>query len=99
MTFDTGQLLELTYFAGVVLAASIYLRSTLSKQRTTELEELASTRGQRIDDLERKVEVLSEHISKLEGQIDMLTALKTDAIIDGVVPRVVSELRPFLTAE
>ena len=96
---DGGQFLELTYFAGVVLAAAIYLRSALSKQRTKELEDLASTRGERIDDLEKKVDSLSEHIQKLEGQIEMLTALKTDAIIDGVVPRIVDELRPFLAAE
>lgn len=83
---DTARLIiELIGFGVLVIAGAVWLRSALAKQRHEELSELAATRGDRIRDLESHVTRLQEQVSGLQGQIDMLRALKTAEIAEGVV--------------
>ena len=72
-------------FAAVVAGASVYIRSAVRKEHHGEVEDLAETRGKVIDDLRDKVNHLEELLANQQGQIDMLRAMKTQEIIDGVV--------------
>ena len=77
--------LNVALIIGSIAAGALWLRSQLVKQRHEELSELAETRGHRIGDLEAKVEAQGTRITYLEGQIDAITKLKTDQIVDGVL--------------
>ena len=61
-----------------------WLRSQLVRQRHEELEELADTRGQRVEDLEKRLAEQNERILHLEGQMAAMLALKTSEIVSGV---------------
>lgn len=61
-----------------------WLRSQLVRQRHMELEELANTRGLRVEDLEKRVAEQNERIIHLEGQMSAMISLKTAEIVDGV---------------
>lgn len=78
--------------AGAVALGAIWLRSQLVRQRHIELEELAETRGHRIEDLEKRVEAQDKRIAFLEGQIESLMQLKTKDIVDGVIDGLTPEL-------
>jgi TolA-binding protein len=83
--FDPSALVNLLGFAAVVFAGVVYLRSALVKQRHEELEQLAETRGNRIEDLKEEVDKLRTEVANLSGQIQAIQGLKTTEIITGVV--------------
>lgn len=87
MTFDPGALVNLAGFAVVVLAAAVWLKSTIVKQRHEELEQLAETRGERIRDQDEKIARLEEAVAELRGQVQAMQALKASQIADEVVAR------------
>ena len=86
---DWGRTVEIAVafiaFAGILAAASVYIRSGIRKEHHEEVEDLAETRGKVIQDLREKVDRLEELIANQQGQIDMLRAMKTQEIVDGVV--------------
>lgn len=72
---------------GAVILATVWLKSQLVKQRHQELEQLADTRGERIDDLEKRVEEQAAKVAALEAKIGALVDLKADDIANRVVDR------------
>lgn len=68
-----------------VIAGAVWLRSSLVKQRHEELEDLAETRGQRIEDLQQRVAELEEWKTLMTGKFEALESLKVQQIVDGVV--------------
>jgi TolA-binding protein len=84
-TFDPSIALNLAGVAVAVVAAAIWLKSALVKQRHEELEQLAETRGNRIEDLKEEVDKLRTEVANLSGQIQAIQGLKTTEIITGVV--------------
>lgn len=79
-----------------IAAAAVWLRSTLAKQRTTELEHLVETRGLKIDDLQEEIDVLRQEMAEMRGEMSALHQLKTDEIARRTAEAVVGELLPFL---
>lgn len=77
-----------------IVAAAVWLRSSLVRQNQDELARLAQTRGERIEDLEKEVQELREHVLRLEGQVQALMSFKTEDVADAVEER----LRPILEA-
>jgi hypothetical protein len=92
MQWDISLLGELTGFAVIVAGATVWLRSALSKQRTKELELLAKTRGDRIEDQNDRIDALEETVGDLVAELRALTTLKVSEIADAVVVG----LKPFL---
>lgn len=79
MSFDVG-FLELLVFVGTVVLSVAWLHSSLAKQRHKELEELAETRGSRIEDLEDQIGRLTTKVQQLEGRFQALQDLKAEQI-------------------
>lgn len=82
----------------IILGGYAYYSSEKRKVHTAESDKLADTRGKRIEDLEHQIErnevkhaesiaEMDAKIQHQQGQIDMLRAMKTQEIIDGVVTR------------
>ena len=72
-------------FAAIMAVASIYIRSAITREHHSEVEDLAETRGKVINDLRDKVSRLEELVQHQQGQIDMLRAMNAQEIVDGVV--------------
>lgn len=86
--------LEIIAFTVLVVGGVVWLRSDLTKERCKEAQELADTRGDRIQDLENHQKRMEIEIAELRGQVDMLRQLKTSEIIDGVVGGIIPFLQP-----
>jgi hypothetical protein len=56
------------------------VRSKLIRTQHEELLELATTRGQRIEDLESELRRVTERLSRIEGQFAALQGLKAQEI-------------------
>lgn len=73
---DFSLLLQFAGFAVVVGGASVWLRSQLAKQNHEEVQELADTRGHRIEDLEKEVASLRREMqvqnAKWEAKFELL---------------------------
>lgn len=80
-----------TFFVMVALSA-VWLRSSLVKQRQSELAELANTRGDRIEDLEKELRAMEIRLSTLEGAYAGLQAMKATEIADEVMTRLAPHL-------
>lgn len=80
----------ITLITGFIVA-SAYIASKIRKQRTDELEGLAKTRGERVEDLEAQVSRLESRITKLEGAYEALQHFKTQEIADAVVAKLLSD--------
>lgn len=91
-----GFTITLVLFIGVVFGGWAYYNSEQRKVHTSESDKLAVTRGKRIEDLEDQIErneqrhtqqldEMNKQIQHQQGQIDMLRAMKTEEIIEGVV--------------
>lgn len=78
-------LIQIITFTTAIAAAAVWLRSQIARQNHAELEQLASTRGQIIDDLKEELSGLRRELDELRGQVKMLQALKTSEIVDGVL--------------
>lgn len=89
---DWPVVINMTLFASVLIGAAVYIRSGVQKQAHNEVENLAETRGEIITDLRTEVQQLKEQLSRMEGRIDALENMNTEAIIEGVVVG----LSPFL---
>lgn len=76
---------EALFLLVAVVTGAVWLRSSLTKQRHEELEELAETRGQRIEDLQQRVAELEEWKQLMTGKFEALESLKVQQIVDGVV--------------
>ena len=72
-------------FLGVIFGGYAYYNSEVRKIHTSESDNLAATRGQKIDDLEAEIEAMKQKLQNQQGQIDMLRQMKTQEIVDGVV--------------
>lgn len=82
-----GDVIQLIGFAVAVAAAAVWLRSSLTKQRHEELENLAVTRGHRVADLELRVQELHDQVAELRGQVRAIQDLKAEEIADAVVAK------------
>lgn len=80
MTEVFNQAMTLIISLGVIAVAIVYVRSQIIKVQKTELAELAKTRGDHINDLERHIEDLEKRLSNMEGQMAALQALKAQEI-------------------
>lgn len=85
------ELWQLISILTAIVGGAVYIKSSLVRQRSDELSELAATRGDRILDLEAEVHRMQERIAKLEGAYEALEGLKVDKIADAVVARLVGE--------
>jgi dephospho-CoA kinase len=90
MSIDT--LLALVGFAVIAAGAVVMLRAQIVKTNHEELERLASTRGETIDDLEKQLVALRKQVAALEAKVDALEALKASELADAVEDR----LRPII---
>ncbi len=99
MFSDLGIALELGIILAGVLAAAIWLRSTLASKNKNELESLVETRGDRIDDLEGIVGRLNDRILILEGQISVLQGDMGQKIANTVSGRLREDLAFFIEAQ
>jgi len=77
----------------LVVGAFFVARATLSQKRTTEAEALATTRGAKIEDLEKEVGSLRERIATMEGQMTAIMSLKAEEIAAHVAAKVVTAIR------
>lgn len=89
---NLGILIEVVAFAVTIGAAAVWLRSSIAKQRTTELASLAETRGYVIDDLRTELQQLRSEVAELKGALQSLEALKVQEMAD----RAVEAIIPFL---
>ena len=71
-------------FIALAVGAGLYVKSNTAKQNTEETHQLAETRGKRIVDLEAEIHRLSDRLSKVEGQMQALQALKAQEIASEV---------------
>lgn len=92
---DSSALIQAIVFSVAVIAAAVWLKSSLVKQRHEELEGLAETRGERVTDLENEVKRLAGEIESLKGQMLAIQSLKVREIAD----QVVAQILPFMTQQ
>lgn len=92
MGIDIVALQQFVGFVVVVALAAIWLRSELVKQRHRELEELAETRGNRIEDLKAQVDRQGGQITALKAKVDTLEELFTTDIAERVAAKVMGHL-------
>jgi cell division protein FtsB len=90
-SFDFTLLLQLAGFAVIVGGAAVWLLSALRKQRTDELQNLATTRGHRIEDLEAEIAELRREVAEVRGQMNALRDLKVEAMAAAVVDKLKQE--------
>ena len=77
-------------FVFIVVLAVIYLRSAVRKENHREMEALAKTRGEIIDDLREELEAVKRDVLKLQVQNEVLLELKAEEIAD-IVARKLNE--------
>lgn len=90
--------------AVMVVAAAVWLKSSLVKQRHQELENLAATRGERVGDLEARIEELRSKVAALRSEVDALYKLKAveigtvagDRVVEAVVEAVVGAVAELI---
>jgi len=82
-----------------VVAAAVWLKSTLQKQRTKDLTQLVDTRGERIHDLEKEITELRTEMAELRGEMNAVLKLQTEEIALATAKEVVIQLTPFLTRQ
>jgi TolA-binding protein len=85
MELSAATVIQSVGFVVGLVAASVYIKSALVKQRHEELENLAETRGERVGDLEAKVQELRDEVSELRGEIRAVYQLKAEEIAEAVV--------------
>lgn len=85
MVDQLSQFSELALLVAAVAMAAVWTRSSLVKQRHEELETLATTRGERIEDLQSRIVELEAWKERMEGKFEALEALKIEQIVLGVV--------------
>lgn len=78
----------------VGVAGSAYLVSLVRRDSHRETKDLATTRGERIDDLEDHVVALTERVSILEAQIEAVESIKAKEIAVQVATLLESRLNP-----
>lgn len=83
-------------FMVTVIAAAVWLRSALVKQRHSELAELAYTRAERIDDLEKELRQMETRLATLEGAYAGLQAMKATEIAEEVIARLTPHLSKMI---
>jgi hypothetical protein len=77
--------LNIVGFVALAVGGYAYLRSHTVKLNVTETQKLATTRGERIVDLEAEVHRLSERLARVEGQMEAIQRLKAQEIAVEVV--------------
>ena len=73
-------ILNFTGFIFLIAAGHLYMRSQERKVYATEMANLVTTRGQRIEDLQEELTRLSERLAQVEGQIEAVQRLKAQEI-------------------
>ncbi len=96
MTIDGVLLLQFIFFVVAGVVGAVILKSQLVKTQHEELEKLAETRGQVIDDLEKKLERQDQAIKALRAEIRVVRKLLTDNIAKETAERVVEALQERL---
>lgn len=71
---EWGLVLQFVAFLFVVAGAVVWLRATIRRTNHEELEKLASTRGERIDDLEQTVRRLEAELARTNARLDLMTS-------------------------
>ena len=77
--------------SGIVLAA-VWLRSSIVRQRTSELAALVETRGNTITDLREEIAGLRQEVASLRGAVDALERLRSEEI----AAKAAEAILPFL---
>lgn len=72
---DYGAFIQIVTFVVAIAAAAIWLRAAVVKQNHEELEQLADTRGEIIEDLLRKVAALEYENAELKARVKVLEDL------------------------
>jgi len=72
---DYTAVIQLVTFISALAAAAIWLRSAVVKQNHEELESLAETRGEIIEDLRSKVAALEYENAELKARVAVLEDL------------------------
>jgi hypothetical protein len=86
---------QIFLFIASIIAAVVWLRQGITKSSINETTNLATTRGEIIDDLhadmdqrdtkwQEKCEAMMTELLELRGQMTLMQELKTTEIIDGV---------------
>lgn len=96
MLDELNSTVQLVIVLVAIIAAAIWLRSTLAAKRSMELESLVEIRGKRITDLETHVLQLETRITQLEGQVEILQGKLVVSIVDGVGNKVEDVLKDLL---
>jgi hypothetical protein len=73
-------ILNFSGFLFLVVAGVLYMRSQERRLYATEMANLVTTRGERIEDLQAEVTRLSERLAQVEGQIEAVQRLKAQEI-------------------
>ena len=80
-----GFMVALSMLVLLLIGGYAYYSSEKRKVASKASNDLADTRGKRIEDLEDEITRMREQMQNQQGQIDMLRAFKTQEIISGVV--------------
>ena len=75
-----SDLLQIVVFVIVGLSGLAYLFSLVRRDSASETKELASTRGERIDDLEDEVRELRVQLTNVQGALAAYQSLKHEEI-------------------
>jgi len=93
---NISDVIPVVTFMVSVMAAAVWLRSALVKQRHSELAELAYTRAERIDDLEKELRQMETRLATLEGAYAGLQAMKATEIAEEVIVRLAPHLSKMI---
>lgn len=77
---DVPTVLQLLVWLLVGVSAIVYLWSSVRRESHTETRELATTRGDRIGDLETEVRKLKAKVASLEGSLAAYQSIKSEEI-------------------
>lgn len=85
-------LIEVGAIVTSIVLAAVWLRSSVAKQRTSELAALVETRGKTINDLRDEINNLRQEVASLRGAIDALERMRSEEI----AARAAEAILPFL---
>lgn len=89
---SVGNILDVGLILVGIVAAAVWLKSALVKQRHEELSNLVDTRGETIQDQALRITELETRVAKLEAAYEALQGLKASEIADEVVSRLSPKL-------
>lgn len=92
MGSELSLVLQLAITVGGLGAAVVFLRSRVVKESQIETDRLLALRQERIEALERKVEVMEQKQTMMQAELTAVHKLQTTKIIEGVVSGVLPHI-------